>query len=221
MQISASERILRSKVAIISDHPLTPYALKKLTREHLGLEPVLQLSTVNLRRTVFDGYDIDLILFEIPPDASSGVILVQQLRRWLPEVRILTLLAGGNPEVVGRLIEAGVCSVWTDRSPIQALLVAMRRTVSGNGWIDPTCDPVPGSSTDLATPVPQSGQSPLSRREREILELIQQGYSNQQVADRLYLSVNTVKNHMSRILAKLSAANRTDAVLKAMQGAGQ
>ncbi|WP_164929188.1 helix-turn-helix transcriptional regulator [Gloeobacter violaceus] len=192
------------------------------------MDLVLHVTTGSVSREIFTQTPIDFVVFEVRSVGPFEHQIVQNLRAWSPQLRLLVVLLSANLEEAARFIESGADSLWTEQSSVSVLLRAMRKTTLGQRWVDPACEV---TSTLLeSNRSPQVAAAPvvpghragvtqavaLSRREREILQLIQQGLSNQQIADHLYLSVNTVKNHMSRIFTKLSATNRTQAVLKAM-----
>ncbi|AGY58060.1 response regulator transcription factor [Gloeobacter kilaueensis] len=216
-----------ARVAIICDHPVTAYALKRLIKENTPLSLAMHLTAATVCREVFHERPVDLIVLEVHAATQREQTLVRHLRAWAPGARLLVMYAASEAGSARALVEAGADSLWTEHSSLSVLLKVMLKTLAGVRWVDPICD---GQSIDEACagsegalapfaarrPESTAQTTPLSHREREILALIQQGYSNQQIAAHLYLSVNTVKNHMSRILMKLSATNRTQAVLKAM-----
>jgi DNA-binding NarL/FixJ family response regulator len=109
------------------------------------------------------------------------------------------------------------------------LVMAIRAVADGVAWLDPgvasrvlrtlaTITPPPQAANgDTSAPKPTSGSSPLSQRELDVLRLVVDGLSNQEIADKLILSVETVKTHMRHIMEKLAVSDRTQAAVKAMR----
>lgn len=213
---------VESGVVLISDHPLTRYAFKRLIKDHTSLRVAAQLTSSELE-PLSEPPLARLIVLEVSAAGEREQNLVRRLREWLPGGRILVLLRSIDAQSVKALVAAGAASVWTTSSTLSVLLQAIHQTIEGRRWIDPACleaseSPRSSKSTLSAAQVARTGSaSLLSYRELQILTLIRQGYSNQQIAASLFLSVHTVKHHMTRIMFKLSATNRTQAVLKAIQ----
>ncbi|HYM97661.1 MAG TPA: response regulator transcription factor, partial [Candidatus Sulfotelmatobacter sp.] len=122
-------------------------------------------------------------------------------RQELPECRVLILTTFGRPGLMRRAMAAGAAGFMLKDARAEELAVAIRRTAAGERVVDP----------QLAAQALTEGQSPLSTREAEVLELSSDGSSVIEVAERLHLSEGTVRNHLSAAIQKLNARNRADA----------
>jgi two-component system response regulator DegU len=125
-----------------------------------------------------------------------------------PEARIIILTTFGRDEYVFQGIRAGAVGYLLKDAPADDLVQTIRRVHAGEVFIQPEI----ASRLLRELIAPQDWLiEPLSEREREVLVLVAQGYSNREIAERLVLAEGTVKNHVSNTLGKLQAENRTQA----------
>jgi two-component system, NarL family, response regulator DesR len=140
-------------------------------------------------------------LLDIEMPGQDGITAAAALRARLPECRVLILTTFGRPGFLRRAMAGGASGFLLKDAPADELAVAIRRTMAGERVVDP----------NLATQALSAGESPLSPREREVLGASNDGASVAQVAQRLFLSEGTVRNHLSAAIQKLQARNRTEA----------
>jgi DNA-binding NarL/FixJ family response regulator len=162
----------------------------------------------------------DVLVLNLLGPQLDGLAVVQRLlqRRALP--RVLMLTAEDDQETVLRAVRAGVKSFLSKLAATQFLTEAIRVVATGGSWIDQWT--TRRLADELAFQVdvsPQLGRRglALSEREREVLTCIASGFTNAQIAERLFLSEHTVKVHVRSILHKLDLTNRTQAALFAAQ----
>jgi len=160
----------------------------------------------------------DLILMDLKMPVMNGVEATRQIRAKYPEVKILVLTTYADDEWVFDAIQAGASGYLLKDTPREELIKAVRGTVTGKTYVDPSIagkvlDQVSSHQTQPATLI----TSKLTEREIEVLSLIARGLSNADIADRLFLSDGTVRNHVSSILAKLGVSDRTQAAVIAIQ----
>ena len=160
----------------------------------------------------------DLILMDLKMPVMNGVEATRQIRAKHPEVKILVLTTYADDEWVFDAIQAGASGYLLKDTPREELIKAVRGTVTGKTYVDPSVagkvlDQVSSHQTQPATLI----TSKLTEREIEVLSLIARGLSNADIADRLFLSDGTVRNHVSSILAKLGVSDRTQAAVIAIQ----
>ena len=160
----------------------------------------------------------DLILMDLKMPIMNGVEATRQIRIKYPEVKVLVLTTYADDEWVFDAIQAGASGYLLKDTPREELIRAVRGTVTGKTYVDPSIagkvlDQVSSHQTQSATLI----TSKLTEREIEVLRLVARGLSNADIADQLFLSDGTVRNHVSAILAKLGVSDRTQAAVIAIQ----
>ena len=143
----------------------------------------------------------EVALLDIEMPGSDGITAAGELRRRLPECRVLILTTFGRPGYLRRAMASGAAGFMLKDAPARELAVAIRRTAAGERVVDPV----------LAVQALSDGDSPLSPREAEVLLSTSDGSSVAEVAQRLFLSEGTVRNHLSAAIQKLNARNRMEA----------
>jgi two-component system response regulator DesR len=148
----------------------------------------------------------DVLLTDIEMPEMSGLDVAEDVRRELPATRIVILTTFARAGYLRRALDAGASGYLLKDSPADALANAVRRVHAGMRVIDP----------DLAREA-WTEPDPLSDRERKVLRLAEDGVTTATIADRLSLSVGTVRNYLSDAIMKLGAANRAEAARIARQ----
>lgn len=158
-----------------------------------------------------------MVLSSLVPDDAAFRITHSIVQANLP-VKILILGLAESKEEILRYIEAGAAGYVLQDDSVDDLLVKVRATYDGQALISPEIAALLMSRvSELAQVSAETGEPPdtaieLTAREREILQLIGQGLSNQEIAAQLVIEVGTVKNHVHNILEKLNVSSRRDAV---------
>ena len=160
----------------------------------------------------------DLVLMDLKMPIMNGVEATRQIMMKYPQVKVLVLTTYADDEWLFDAIQAGASGYLLKDTPREELIRAVRGTAAGKTYIDPSIakkvlDQVSSRQTQPATLV----TSKLTEREVEVLRLIATGLSNADIADRLFLSDGTVRNHVSAILTKLGVSDRTQAAVIAIQ----
>lgn len=144
--------------------------------------------------------DVAVVDLELP--GNDGLAAVCRLREQAPRCRTLILSGSPTPGQVRRAFAAHALGFMSiDVAPAQ-LAEGIRRIARGHRAVD----------SDLAVAALESADNPLTRREVEVLRIAAQGAQSREIAEQLFLSVGTVRNHLSRIMCKTGARNRLDAV---------
>jgi two-component system response regulator DesR len=144
----------------------------------------------------------DVALLDIEMPGASGLDAASALRRALPGCRILILTTFGRPGYLRRAMEGGADGFLLKDAPASELAAAIRRAVAGERVVDP----------GLAAAALSQGNSPLTPREHEVLSASRAHATVAELADALFLSPGTVRNHLSSAMQKLDARNRAEAV---------
>ena len=151
----------------------------------------------------------------------DGVTATRRLRAEQPECRVIALTTFDDDEYVFECLRAGAVGYLLKDAPSENLFAAIRAAARGESFLQPSVTRrVIAEFTRLSDPPKKNASElvePLSEREREILRFISQGASNREIADKLFITEGTVKNHVSNILSKLDVRDRTQAALKARE----
>jgi len=151
----------------------------------------------------------DVVIMDIRmPGSMDGLEATKQLKDRLPDTSVLLFTAYGERSLLGRGLDSGARGYLLKEASNQTLVRAIEKVAAGEGYVDPALMPsfLNRDSQELLTP-----------REREILQLLANGMSNADVAQKLFISQETVKSHVRHILAKLEADTRTHAVAIALR----
>jgi DNA-binding NarL/FixJ family response regulator len=160
----------------------------------------------------------DLVLMDIKMPVMNGVEATRQITTKYPQVKVLVLTTYDDEEWVSAAIQAGASGYLLKDTPRDQIIGAIRGTMAGKAYVDPS---VAGKLLRQAfshqTQPAALITSKLTEREIEVLRLLAKALNNKDIADRLFLSEGTVRNHVSAILSKLGVADRTQAAVIAIQ----
>ena len=189
------------RVLLAEDQAMVRGALAAL----LGLEPDIEIvAEVGRGDQVVEAalaHRPDVALIDIEMPGEDGLTAAASLHRSLPGCRILMLTTFGRPGYLKRAMANGAVGFLTKEAPAAQLTEAIRRAMSGGRVIDPL----------LAMDALSEGESPLTARERDVLEAAGRGSSIAAIAAELFLSEGTVRNYLSAAIQKLDAGNRIEA----------
>jgi len=216
----------RVRILIVDDHALFRVGIRQILEREPDLEVVAEADD---SRTAIDAAfatNPDVILMDLSLPAPGGIETTQRVKRELPSAAIVVLSTEEDEDALFESIKAGAAAfILKDIAP-EDLVMIIRRVVAGEYLINDKVFSKPAVASrvlkefrELAIYGQEAAPifAPLSPREVEILDNIAQGMTNKQVAYALSISEQTVKNHMSSILRKLSVNDRTQAVVYAMR----
>jgi len=152
----------------------------------------------------------DLILLDLLLPRKSGADVIPELADVAPEAKVLVVSSQAAPSSVRRALSAGASGYLPKRSSDRELVTAIRLVAGGSGYVDPDL------GAKLVTPGGPSALEPLSERERDIIQLLALGYTNQEIGKRLFISVRTVDTHRAHIMRKLQLETRAELVMFAL-----
>lgn len=160
----------------------------------------------------------DIVLMDLKMPGLNGIKATQLITKELPDTKVLVLTTFGEDEWVFDAIRSGASGYLLKGTPRQELVKAVKGSFKGESYIDPLV----GAKIleKLAKPEdekPSNFSKDLSDRELEVLRLIARGFSNAQISQQLHLSAGTVRNYVSKLLAKLEVNDRTQAAVLAIK----
>jgi DNA-binding NarL/FixJ family response regulator len=161
----------------------------------------------------------DVILMDVRMPICNGVEATQKIHQHYPWMRILMLTTFDEDDYIWQSLQAGALGYLLKSTPSEQLAIAIRSLQQGYSQLGPTIAPKVFAQINplLAANPERAEAAELSPRERDVLRLIGQGYSNREISDRLHISAGTVKNHVTQILSKLQLRDRTQAALWSIQ----
>ncbi|MGX7092752.1 response regulator [Hutsoniella sourekii] len=203
------------KVLIVDDHEMVRLGVSAYLASQKDIKVVAEASNG------LNGYHLalelkpDIILMDLVMDTMDGIEATQRILAEWPEAKIIIITSFIDDEKVYPALEAGAKSYLLKTSSAKQIAEAIRSTYQGEEVIS---EPV---SKKLLANKDQSKElqphDDLTKRELEVLLLIAQGKSNQEIADELFITLKTVKTHVSNILSKLNVSDRTQATIYAYQ----
>ena len=159
----------------------------------------------------------DVVLMDISMPVLDGVEATRQVRRQLPGTQVVVLTMHADADVVRRALRAGAAGYLTKDCSVAEVAEAVRLAASGDGALSRGLAAALLEHAGQLREEPHDGAAVITAREIEVLQLIAEGASPPEVADALFISASTVKNHLSSIYEKLDARDRTQAVVKALR----
>lgn len=203
-----------TKVLVADDHKLVREGIAKLLDFYDELEVIGEasdgLETVRMVRNSFP----DLVLLDLNMPRMNGIDTIKKIKEIAPEIKVLILTIHDEEEYIYEVTRVGAEGyVQKDIKP-QELRKAIQDILSGKKVFPAT---VENRVKESRAEYDDDDIQELSNREYEVMELLAQGMSNKEIAEELYISEKTVKNHVSNILRKLKVNDRTQAVIFALK----
>lgn len=163
----------------------------------------------------------DVVLMDIRMPGMDGVASTRELSARYPSMAVIILTTFDDDEYIFEGLKAGARGYLLKDISSDEMAGAVRVVAAGGALIQPSITRRVVAEFSRMAAAPQSGQGlldePLTEREMEVLKAIAAGMSNREIADQLYITEGTVKNHVSNLLGKLGVRDRTQAVLKAQE----
>jgi two-component system, NarL family, nitrate/nitrite response regulator NarL len=215
------------RIAIADDHAIFRDGLCRLLSLEEDFEVVAQVEDGLHVPGVLQRYDPDILLLDLNMPGLSGLDTLQRLQAASSKTRVILLTASDNQHDFVQALKLGSCGIVQKQTATELLIDSIRRVQAGELWLDslttasviqrfvsPTND-----ASEPVDPAPrrERNASRLSPREHEIVTLVAQGFKNLDLASRLFLSEQTVKNHLHNIFEKLGVSDRLELALYAIE----
>lgn len=233
------------RVALIEDHDVVRIGLRTVFQNQEGIELVGEASNGPQGLALLQTTPVDVALVDVGLPGMDGIELTHQFREFQQvqidqtqlgvPTKVLILTVQGSEETVLAAFAAGADSYCMKDAGIEQLIEAIRKTYNDESWIDPavgsivlrqmrqSMQPIPleKHTIEIRSIEPEYGQvlanDPVTEREHQVLVLMVAGCTNVVIANRLCITVGTVKTHVRNILAKLCADDRTEAAVRALR----
>ncbi|MGD9892061.1 MAG: response regulator [Dehalococcoidia bacterium] len=207
----------RIRVLLADDHQLLRQAMQVMLEMQGPIEVVAEARDGHEAIGLTDQFKPDVVLMDLAMPGLNGVEATSQIVRRNPRTKVLIVTGYVDDRRVPAALRAGAHGYVVKRSNINELLVAIQTVSLGNPYFGQSLAHGRTPVEYLLQTREEGPADTLSSREREVLQFVAAGYPNQEIADRLVVSVRTVEAHKAHIMAKLKAQNRTDLITYAIR----
>jgi two-component system, NarL family, response regulator LiaR len=209
------------RVLLVDDHAVVRQGLRFLLEQEDDIEVVGESQDGSHALVDVRGLQPDVVLLDLMMPAPDGLAVLDAIGRDHPTVAVVVLTSSSDDDAVVRALRAGALSYLTKTASVEEITAAVRAAARGQGLLSgPDLGrlvrggPARGSAADT----PRDRLAALSARESDVLACVARGRTNREIARELGISEETVKTHVTRILAKLGVPDRTQAAIVALQG---
>ena len=195
-------------IMIVDDHPVVRQGLRAMLSSEPDIRVQGMAASAREAISLIEREQPDVVLMDLRMPEMEGIEAIKRLRRISPNIKILVLTNYGSDEYIVRATQAGAMGYLLKNTPQEEIVNAVRVVNSGERYVP----------KDIAKRLFEAiGREELSPRELEVLVLVARGCTNKDVAQKLFISDKTVRNHVTSCLLKLQAKDRTEAVTRAIQ----
>jgi DNA-binding NarL/FixJ family response regulator len=220
---SASSKI---RIVVADDHPIFRDGLCKLLALEDDFEVVAQASDGRQVIDVLQQYEPDILLLDLKMPGLDGLGTLQRLQNAKNKTRVIVLTASDDKNEFVQAMKLGTSGIVLKQTATDMLIKSIRKVHGGEIWLDSSttaavirqfvANDEPSAPAPSAAPSRDRERSPLSQREREIVALVAQGFKNKEMAEKMFISEQTVKNHLHNIFDKLGVSDRLELALYAI-----
>lgn len=207
----------RVKIALVDDHTLFRTGLAGLLAQREGFDVVADFGSGEEFLTQLPGLDVNVVFMDISMPGIDGAETTKRALAMRPELRVITLSMFGDDHYYTRMLESGASGFLLKDSDIDEVYAAVDSAVMGDSYFSSA---LLGSLTSHMSPMTTAmpaDEDALSDREMEILVEVCRGLSNQEIADKLFISKRTVDKHRANILEKTGCKNTANLVVYAIK----
>lgn len=209
----------KKNILIVEDHELTRFGLKTTFGEADFIDKIFEAEYAPKAFDIIGENPVDVVIMDLGLPNMNGIDATKKIRSKNKDIKIIILTSHNDEKEVIESLKAGANAYCSKEINPSRLLEVVRSVLDGASWFDPSiAHVVLKAATNANTPESNSKNDyNLTSREEQILKLITQGYSNNQIAKELFVSINTTKAHVASILQKLEVEDRLQAALKALK----
>ncbi len=210
---------MKNNILIVEDHELTRFGLKTTFEGLDFIGTIFEAEYAQKAMDIASNNKIDLIIMDLGLPNINGIEATKKIRATNKEVKIVILTSHNDEKEVLDTLKAGANAYCSKEINPSRLVEVVHSVLDGASWFDPSIAHVvlkAATNANIENATAKSEYN-LTSREAQILKLITQGYSNNEIAKELFVSINTTKAHVASILQKLEVDDRLQAALKALK----
>jgi DNA-binding NarL/FixJ family response regulator len=225
-QISGQAEPPKIRIVVADDHPIFRDGLCRLLALEPDFEVVAQAQDGRQVLDVLQSLEPDILLLDLKMPGLDGLATLQKIQNSKHKTRVIVLTASEDKNEFVQAMKLGTQGIVLKQSATELLIKSIRKVHAGEIWLDSHTTAAvmrqfATGADDLPAAVPSSSsrereRSLLSQREREIVALVAQGFKNKEMAEKMFISEQTVKNHLHNIFDKLGVSDRLELALYAI-----
>jgi two-component system response regulator NreC len=213
------------RILLVDDHDIVRTGLKTFLDTQKGLQVVAEASTGEDAITMAAQTQPDVVIMDITMPEMDGLVATSKLKEIDPDINVLALTVHEDKQYLFQMMSAGASGYLTKQSAAEELVEAIRAVAAGNVYLQPTLarwlledyrrmlQGLPSDSVSTGEPTGAAKDlDVLSKREKQVLELVAEGFTNIQIGEKLGISPKTVARHRERIMKKLDLHSSTELV---------
>ncbi len=210
--------MMDTKVLLADDHAILREGIRMVLDAQPGITVVGEAEDGRQALEMVEDLQPDVVVMDIAMPNMNGAEATRQIRRRFPRTRVVILTMHENQQYLMQIVNAGATACVLKRSAGTELVTAVKAAARGESYFSPT---MASMMLDVYRKrlVEEGGDelALLTEREREVLQLVAEGKTSQEIADQLFVSIKTVQTHRMHIMEKLDAHDRTDLVRHAIR----
>src|ERR1035437_1417300 len=226
---TASNGKAKIRIVVADDHPIFRDGLCKLLALEEDFEVVAQAQDGRQVLEVLQQFEPDILLLDLKMPGLDGLATLQRLQAVKNKTRVIVLTASDDKNEFVQAMKLGTSGIVLKQTATELLIKSIRKVHAGEIWLDSHTtaavirqfvaaedSPPAMHALPMAPATRERERSPLSQREREIVALVAQGFKNKEMAEKMFISEQTVKNHLHNIFDKLGVSDRLELALYAI-----
>ncbi len=210
-QVEAPPSGIVITIVLADDHVVVRSALRMLLEAEPDIKVVAEAGDADSAARYVNGHRPSVLILDLNMPGESGLSAIPKIRRQSPDTQIVVLTMQDETAFAREALQAGVLAYILKEAAGEELVKAVRMAAAGKTYLQPELGARLAAEPEPAAP------DDLSQRELEVLRLIALGYTNNEIAQHLYLSVRTVESHRAHIQQKLGLTNRSELVRYALE----
>ncbi len=211
---------MTKNILIVEDYELTRFGLKTAFEGVDFVGTIYEAESAEKAIEVFNNNNIDIVIMDLGLPQMNGIEATKAIRQLDKDVKIIILTSHNDEKEVLNSLKAGANAYCSKEINPQRLIQVVQSVADGAAWFDPSIAHIVLKATTNSPAEDTENNSKkydLTTREAQILKLMTEGYNNMEIAQMLFISINTTKAHVANILQKLEVDDRLQAALKALK----
>ena len=211
---------MKSNILIVEDHELTRFGLKTAFENCEYAGEIYEAESAETAIDIAKDKDIQLVIMDLGLPGMNGIEATASIKKLKGDIKVVILTSHSDVQEVLSSLKAGANAYCSKEINPKRLTEVVQSVLDGASWFDPSISHIvleAAAKSQQAEPQIPAKDYGLTSREAQILKLITEGYSNNEIANQLFVSINTTKAHVASILQKLEVDDRLQAALKALK----